>query len=461
MTTMGRSTVDRAALDEELAGAAHWHGDDGYEAVRRALVWQERKPSRYPGVIVRAANDADVSIAVRWARANGWKVVARSGGHSWAGSSLRDGGMLLDVGGLDEIAIDADAGRAAVGPAVKGRELNLALRAHGLFFPSGHCPSVALGGFLLAGGYGLWSHHYKQACFSVEAIDVVAADGRLIHADEEENSDFLWAARGAGNAFFGVVTRFHLRLYPLPGAIAGTTLAFPRRLMEHVLRWGWNVRTRLSSKVEFSLVPMELPLDQGPAETTPVITAAALAMGRDYRSARAELQPIVECPFASEAVIVQPPAAASIDELYALADQINPSGRRYAVDNMWTSAGVDELLPLFTEAYATLPSRDSYLFWYHWNPQELPDAALDVHAPVWLAAYAVYDDPASDDANQKWVTDLMAKWEKCSEGSQCNDENFAHRFHRPLSDAHLERLETLRRRHDPDGVFHTFPGRPS
>ena len=92
------------------------------------------------------------------------QVGVRSGGHSWAGSHLRDGGMLLDLSRLTEISIDAEARTATVRPGVRGSDLAGALRAHDLFFPVGHCQGVALGGYLLQGGFGWLSRIFGPAC---------------------------------------------------------------------------------------------------------------------------------------------------------------------------------------------------------------------------------------------------------------------------------------------------------
>src|ERR1700716_1284426 len=98
--------------------------------------------------------------------------------------------------------------------------------ARSLFFPSGHCMTVGLGGFLLQGGFGWNSRLWGPACASVTAVDVVTADGALVHADETQNSDLLWAARGAGPGFFGVITRFHLRTQPVARAMTHDTWTF-------------------------------------------------------------------------------------------------------------------------------------------------------------------------------------------------------------------------------------------
>ena len=184
-----------------------------YEAARRESVWNGRTPARYPGLIIQAEDAEDVVQALRLAEDRGLRVGVKSGGHSWAGNHLRDGGMLLDMSRLDQLVVDRAAMTAIVGPGFRG--ITGALADQGLFFPGGHCPGVAVGGYLLQGGFGWNGRVHGPACMSVEAIDVVTANGELIHADEDDHPDLLWAARGSGPGFFGVVVAFHLRLYPV------------------------------------------------------------------------------------------------------------------------------------------------------------------------------------------------------------------------------------------------------
>jgi FAD/FMN-containing dehydrogenase len=188
-------------------------GAAGYENARKACMWNARMPDRFPDLIVQASDAPDVVAAVRQARAEGLRIGVRSGGHSWAGNHVRDGGMLLDVSRLNQVTIDRAAGTATVGPGRKGHELAGLLARRGLFFPSGHCRGVAVGGYLLQGGFGWHGRTLGPACASVRAIDVVTAEGELVHASEHENADLYWAARGAGPGFFGVVTRFRSGAY--------------------------------------------------------------------------------------------------------------------------------------------------------------------------------------------------------------------------------------------------------
>ena len=141
--------------------------DDGYEIARRDAVWNGLLPERYPAAIALAQSEADVVAAVRHARAHGLKVKARSGGHSWTASSVRDGALLVDLSRMDEVTFDAETGIASVQPGARGRDLNRMLAEHDLFFPSGHCPTVGLGGFLLQGGWGWLGRVIGPACLHV------------------------------------------------------------------------------------------------------------------------------------------------------------------------------------------------------------------------------------------------------------------------------------------------------
>src|SRR5215475_7082674 len=140
-------TLAQPALDESVE-LFLWRGDAGYEPARRSM-WNWRVPPRYPDVIARPRRDEDVVAAVRLARQRGLKIAIRSGGHSWAATFLRDGGMLIDLAAMKSFSIDADARIATIQPGLRGTDLNRALRQHGLFFPTGHCRTVGLGGFLL------------------------------------------------------------------------------------------------------------------------------------------------------------------------------------------------------------------------------------------------------------------------------------------------------------------------
>lgn len=210
----------------QLEASTVHRGDPTYEQARTSMVWNALTPDRYPEAIVRVTSDHHVVDAVQMARTCGLQVAVRSGGHSWVGSPLRDDTILIDLSARTAVHIDAARRTATVEPAVTSIQLAEALAEHGLAFPVGHCASVGMGGYLLSGGLGWNSGAWGPACASVIGVDVVTADGEMIHATDDEHADLLWAARGGGPGFPGIVTRFHLALQPLPKAITTTTQVY-------------------------------------------------------------------------------------------------------------------------------------------------------------------------------------------------------------------------------------------
>jgi len=118
---------------------------------------------------------------------------------------------------MQEISIDAQAKIAKISPSVSGNTLNKKLREeYDLFTPSAHGVNVGMGGFMMCGGHGWNSRQFGLGCENLLALDLVTAEGKLIHASETENSDYLWAARGSGPGFFGAATRYYVKLHERP-----------------------------------------------------------------------------------------------------------------------------------------------------------------------------------------------------------------------------------------------------
>jgi FAD/FMN-containing dehydrogenase len=217
-------------------------------------LWNRLIPARAPQIVVCAADEQDVISAVQFARENKLKVVVRGGGHNWCQPTLRNGGLLIDLKDLNKvISLDVATRKAVVQPIISNREIQRVLNAKGLAYPSGHCPQVKLSGYLLGGGMswnqGVWGYGNE----SVEAVEHVTAEGKLITANQHDHSDYFWAARGAGYGFFGVATCYHLKLYPLPKAIHGVTYYYSLSDAPTVAEWLGNIAPKLSPAVELSV----------------------------------------------------------------------------------------------------------------------------------------------------------------------------------------------------------------
>jgi FAD/FMN-containing dehydrogenase len=196
----------RAALRGPLLLAA----DDGYDTARR--IWD---PSfdHHPALIARCANAEDVVHAVNFARTHGLRTGVRAGGHSVAGHSVPEGGLMIDVSPMKEIRIDTKNLRAYAQGGVLLGELDRAMQAAGLATTLGTVSDTGIAGLTLGGGVGRLMRRFGLAIDNLVSVDVVTADGKLLHASSAENPDLFWALRGGGGNF-GVATAFEYRLHP-------------------------------------------------------------------------------------------------------------------------------------------------------------------------------------------------------------------------------------------------------
>ncbi|HKB52767.1 MAG TPA: FAD-binding oxidoreductase, partial [Ramlibacter sp.] len=175
---------------------------------------------RTPALILRCAGVADVQRAVRACSAAGVLTAVRCGGHSLAGFSSCDGGVVIDLGRMRQVTVDASRRRArAAGGCLLG-SIDSATQAAGLAFPAGVVSHTGASGLILGGGTGWLTRLCGLSCDNVEAFTLVTADGSVVRAAESENPDLYWALRGGGGNF-GVVTEFELRLHP----VSSVTLA--------------------------------------------------------------------------------------------------------------------------------------------------------------------------------------------------------------------------------------------
>jgi FAD/FMN-containing dehydrogenase len=448
-----------------FSGAFFRRGDGGYEEARVGRIFNARRPERFPVAILQAADEADVVAGVRLARDEGWRVAVRAGGHSWAAWSVRDDSLLIDLGAMREIDYDAATGIATVNPAVQGgTELAPYLTAHGRAFPGGHCESVGLGGFLLQGGQGWNSRTWGWACENVVAVDVVTAAGELLHADEHENSDLYWAARGSGPGFPALVTRFYLRTYALPPVMIQDTWTFHLDDAALLLGWLHDVLPTLHATVEPVVAATRLsdvPLDDG--KTRPAGTVLLLhttVMGESAEAIEALLAPISACPLADRRLGHVRGQTTIADENVAQTLQ-NPIGYRYVVDNTWTNADAAELAPILSRVWAELPTEHAFSIWYGWAPtRPLPDMAFSIEANVYIATYVIFKDAADDERYRDWVHASTAELARLGAGVYLGDTDFTRRADRFMSEENYQRLEEIRDARDPDALFCSYLATP-
>lgn len=204
----------------------------GYNLRRRLL---NRRFNHRPAVIVACVTDQDVARTIRFARERQLRISIRAGGTSPAGFSSNDGGVLLDLAGVNTISIDAKAMTAQVGAGVVLQELVEELAPTDFMLPVGECLPVGLAGLALGGGFGLLSRSLGLACDNILEATVVTAHGLVVTANEHINPDLYWALRGAGGGNFGVVTSLTMRLHRMPPAVAFAMVVWPEAQAQQVL----------------------------------------------------------------------------------------------------------------------------------------------------------------------------------------------------------------------------------
>lgn len=219
-------------LANALRGQLYMPGEAGYELSRR-LFFYPRNDGR-PAFVVQATGPADVALAVNFARDNGLLMSVKGGGHSDLGVSSRDRVMMLDLGLLRGVRVDASARRAWVAGATPAGLIDHETGVHLLAVPLGGDPTVGIGGLALGGGIGKLGRTHGLTLDCVRAIDVICADGRLRRASAGEHPDLFWAMRGGGGNF-GIATGFEFELNPIPEHVLVGTISFPFSELRQVL----------------------------------------------------------------------------------------------------------------------------------------------------------------------------------------------------------------------------------
>jgi FAD/FMN-containing dehydrogenase len=260
--TLGDATVQE--LREAIRGHVLRPGDDAYDEA--SAIWNGAFDGSRPALIVRCAGTADVIAAVGFARSNDLTIAVRGGGHSIAGFSTCEDGVVIDLSQMNSVRVDPATRRAQVGPGATWGDVDHETQAHALATTGGLVSTTGVAGFTLGGGIGWLMRKHGLACDNLVGADVVTADGRLVHVSESENSDLLWGLRGGGGNF-GIVTQFELELHPVGPTVYAGLIFFSAdhdaKLLRLFREWAPGVPDDITAALNLTTAP---PLPVVPEE---------------------------------------------------------------------------------------------------------------------------------------------------------------------------------------------------
>jgi FAD/FMN-containing dehydrogenase len=228
--TLGSARVER--FRAQLRGELLRPGENGYEAARK--VWNGMVDKR-PALIARCTGTADVVTCVNFAREHDILTSVRGGGHNYAGISVSDGGLMIDLSPMKEIKVDPARRITRAQTGLKLGEFDRETQKFGLATTLGVNSITGIAGLTLGGGYGWLAGKHGLACDNLLSLEVVTADGKSVNANAHENEDLFWGMRGAG-ANFGIATSFEYRLHPV-GPVLGGMVLYPMSDGAEVLRF--------------------------------------------------------------------------------------------------------------------------------------------------------------------------------------------------------------------------------
>ena len=431
---------------ESLRGQSFCSGEPGYDAARtipNAMI------DRRPAVIARCAGAGDVIACVHFAREHDLLVSVRGGGHSVAGKSVCEGGLMIDLSGMKGMRVDPVRRTARAEPGLKLGEFDRETQAFGLATTLGVVPATGISGLTLGGGFGHLMAKYGLALDNLISVDIVTADGRLLTASAHENPDLFWGVRGS-NGNLGVVTSLEYRLHEV-GPVLGGAVLYPVDKGREVLHFCRDFAQTLPDEIVI----------QGGAFTTPdgvpVFAVAACYCGPSLPEGEKLLEPLRK--------FGQPVAdmigRMSYVQLQSMFEAYFPPGRYTYVKSNFLRELSDEAIATMSEWAGKSPSPYTFApFFEHWHGAVsrvgVTETAFPHRQHSWnLFAWSTWTEASDSPKNIQWTRQC---WDAVrtflAAGSYVNyvsDEGDT--FARAAYGPNYDRLVALKNKYDPTNFF--------
>src|SRR6267378_7306982 len=418
--------------------------DAEYDQAR--VVWNGIADRR-PALIARCADVDDVVAAVRYGREENLLIAVRGGGHSVAGFSTCDGGLVIDLSRMRDVLVDPVSKRARTQGGAHLSQLDQAAQEHGLVCPVGVVGHTGVAGLTLGGGMGRLHRKFGLTVDNLLRVDLVTANGEKVQASEAENSDLFWGLRGAG-ANFGVATSFEFRLHPLEGTVFHGGVAFP---IARSVEMAGRVREFMAAHADVHVAIAFTRSDE--LDGQPVFMVGSMHTGsvdqaeKDVRVFR-DANPLMDSYGVKQYLAVQ-----------SMADEAMGWGKRFYTKSGFIPELSDEVVELCASQTETIPPDAELSLWAQGGVvggvRDDAMAYTGRDGAFSVSAELLWTDPADDAARIAWGrTALAALKPLMSAGRYVNDVVEAGTDGAQIyGKAKYERLVGLKRKYDPDNVF--------
>ena len=436
------------ALAGQVSGTVLSPEQPGYDearAINNGLV------DKRPALIVRSRTNEDVVAALEFARSTGLEVSVRGGGHNVAGRAVTNGGVMISLADMKHVAVDPARATVTAQGGVTWGELNDAAGAHGLATTGGVVSTTGIAGYTLGGGLGWLMAKHGLAADNLLSVELITAAGEVLDVDADSHPDLFWALRGGGGNF-GVASSFTYRLHQV-GAVTGGLIAHPIEAAPELLRFYRDALADASDELTVFAGMVHAPDGSGAK-----LAALVVFHTGDPQTAERELAPFKD--FGSPLMVQVGPMP--YPQMNTLLDAGYPAGALNYWLSSFTRGLPDALIDTAVERFATVPSPMTAILFEHFHGAVTrigeSDTAVPHREPGWnLLLPSVWTDPADTDANIQWTRETFAslrpqfaarRWLNYLGDDQGDDAI------RAAYGRNFERLREIKRRHDPDNVFH-------
>ncbi|HVL33777.1 MAG TPA: FAD-binding oxidoreductase [Actinomycetota bacterium] len=428
-------------------------GDAVYEdarAIFNAMV--EKRPS----IIATCTNEDDVVLGIEFAREHGLEIAVRSGGHSVAGAGLSDGGIVLDMRGMNRVQVDATNRVVRAGGGAVWGELDKATAMHGLATTGGRVSTTGVAGLTLGGGSGWLERKHGLACDNLLAVELITAEGERVRASQDENPDLFWALHGGGGNF-GVATAFEFRVHPIGENILAALLLYPPERGPEVARVYRDLVANAPDELGGGFAYLTAPPEEfvAPQLQGTVMSGVIVTWAGDVAAGEKFIQPLLNLDPAVQLVMPVP----YVEFQHMLDD---PPGYR----NYWTAEYhqefPDEAIDIFCDFGMRAKPSPTQLILLPWGGQVgrvgEDDTPMTQRGARWVThPLSLWESAADDDFWITWSRAVADEMKRFSTGATylnfIGDEG-ADRVVSAFGQKKYERLAAIKAQYDPDNVFH-------